>query len=264
MTIADFVRDLDSEARTLTVLNRTEPDPVYELLRDVFAGPEVAVEEAEAGPVEGAMDDVVLLRKGGEVVASSMLADVRDTVLLVNSDIYVTGSRSLAQVDTPDVVARLDDTRLFATGYPSVKKQKMLLIEMSRYIERQAWNVGGGDLHSGFQRLSRIDDESGTHEAYADLAATDLTVHAYGVPDWEPDVPVVDHGADTDDMRRSWFVAFDPPRDEERKVALIAYKPTLGENQWRAFWTYDGDRVDALIDYLGERYPGARTDPVVT
>jgi len=251
----EFVRDLDTERRKLTVLNRTEPDPIYEMLVDLFARGQqrrrLEVQTRCGKPV-----DTVVLEDDEYPIAVSPLSSIRDTLLLTNSDIYVTGTRSIADVDTPDVLARMGDTKMFARDYPHPRKQKLLLIEISRYIEKRAWSAGEGRLFSGFQRLSRIDDESGTGDVYDRLGDTDLEVHAYGLPDWDPprEMGIRSHGIVDPEIRDSWFVIYDPPRDESRKVALVAVKPDPDGDRWEAFWTHDGDRVDRIREYLLETH----------
>lgn len=254
MGFSEFLENLETERRELTVVNRTRPEMVQEMLANMFArGQEnVAIREARTG--SGEPEDVLLLADGEEVLGVSPLTDVEQMLLLVNSDIYVTGTRPLESVDTPEVVARMDNTRVFAEGYPGPRKQKLLLIEISRYIERRAWRTGDGEFYSGFQRLSRIDDESGTHEVYERLGATDLSVHVFAVHDWEPPdgMGLIPHGHDVPELRKSWFVVYVPPRDEERSVALVAVQDD--DDRWEAFWTHSADRVDCVREYVTDRY----------
>lgn len=256
MGFSEFVTGLETEQRKITVLNRTGPDEIYDMLVDVFATGQDNVDVWETETPCGKPENTVLLENDERTVAVSTLEAIRDSLLLVNSDIYVTGTRSIDEIDTPDVVARMDDIRMFARDYPDPRKQKMLLVEISRYIEQRAWRTGEGELYSGFQRLGRIDDESGTREAYERLRATDLDVHVYGLLDWDPpdEMGLVAHGIEAAEIRDSWFVVFDPPRDEERKVALVAVKPEPGKKRWEAFWTHDDDRVDRILTYLQEQY----------
>ena len=44
----------------------------------------------------------------GEPLATSPLGALQDALLFVNSDIYVSGARELADVDTPDALVGLD------------------------------------------------------------------------------------------------------------------------------------------------------------
>ncbi len=248
MTLAEFVRGIDGEERTVLVLNRTEPEPVQEMLLEAFDPSAVTVTESETPT--GHPEDAVLLLDGDRPIAASDLVAIRDGLLQVNSDLYITGARSIGEIDTPEVLARLTDVRMRAEGYPSPEKQKLLLIEISRHIEQRAWRVGAGTLRSGFQRLSRIDDETGTREVYERLSDTDLDVHVYGLPDWSPSdrLDLVAHSGDPEQLREVWFVIYRPPRDPQQAAALVAVQ--VEGNEWEAFWTYDPDRVAEVDRYV--------------
>lgn len=105
MTFAEFVSEVDSSDLTLTVLNREAVAPLQTLFETFFDFEHVTVREASTA--DGRPSDLVLLSDGpdGEVHEVSPRRAVRDSVLMVNSDLYITGARSLAGVDTPDVVA---------------------------------------------------------------------------------------------------------------------------------------------------------------
>lgn len=97
-------------------------------------------------------------------------------------------------------------------GHPESNKEKLLLILMSR-IEFEALSAEGGELHSTFQRLSRLDDEYGTQQVYEWLAASRTATHVYGLND-APSVAngldVTVHADDSEPYRRSWVLVFTP------------------------------------------------------
>lgn len=252
MTFASFVESLSSRPRRLTVLNRTAEDPVLRMLEGMFEGEPVEVREAETA--DGVPRDAVLLSLDGDLLAASDLSAVRDALLLVNSDTYVTGTRGLEEVSTPEVIARLDDVRFSVAGYPEHEKQKLLLVEMSRSIEATARRAGDGVLRTGFQRLSRLDDEYGTYEAYEELAATGVDVHLYGAPDWTPPESFgTVHGHEDPELRESWFVTFRHPSGGVRDAALVAVE--TGRDRWDGFWTYRSRVVDDVAAYAAETFP---------
>ena len=246
MAIADIIADIDSHDHTLTVLNREAHDPILNLLESMFESESVAVQEAGTEPAAPA--NIVQLQDGDGVgIATSSLDDIRDQLLLVNSDMYITGTRSLDSVETADVVANLDDTTFNVDG-----KSKLLLIHISRHVERMALETGSGVLHSGFQYLSRIHDERGTDRAYHQLSDTDVDVHVYGVPDWDqpPNDMIVHPGED--ELERAWFVVYDGDGSDERKAALVCHE--TGPNEYGGFWTFRPAVVDDVLDYLETTY----------
>ena len=318
MTLEQFLDRFDGPERSVVVVNRTDPDPVLNMLVDTFgddvvrvvdgsvsagdrrvtdgAGTEgrgglTARELAATGVVDGDgepvpsldvevlrrhddvpfdggepddIENLVLLMEDDEVVAGSTLGELGDAVLFVNSDLYVTGSRPLADVDLPSVISGLNDATFTLRGYPESNRQKLLLITISRFIERAAWMAGDGTLRSSFQRLSRIDDEVGTRNVYERVTGTDVDTHLYGVPDELPaDLDAVIHAGNDPDFTDSWFVVFRPPegphpaesdpetdlkRGVEGGVGLLAVETE--SRVWRGLWTFDAERLSRVNRYI--------------
>ena len=335
MSLERLLDRFDGVERSIVVVNRTDPDPVLNMLADTFGGSPVDVTDGslagdggtgsgragarsdsprsdparsrsggvadvtggaglsaerltmrsadaaegpvidvdalrrnDAVPFDGddpeAVENLALLVEGDEVVAGSTLGELGDAVLFVNSDLYVTGTRTLADVDLPSVIRGLDDTTFTLRGYPESNRQKLLLITVSRFIERVAWTAGDGTLRSSFQRLSRIDDEVGTRRVYESVADAGVDTHLYGVPDDLPrGLDAVVHGGDGPDFTNSWFVVYRPPegphsvgddagtdlvRGVEGGVGLLAVESE--PRVWRGTWTFDAGRVRAMNRYI--------------
>lgn len=251
MQLADFVDALDSPSVSLTVVNVSGPgsEHVTGMFEDLFERQPVEVETTLA---DGGDENLVVLTRDGERVAESELDDVGNAVLFVNSDIYITGSRELADVETPAVLAQLADVPFHAEGYPSTRKEKFLLIEISRFIEALAYREGAGRIHSGFQRLSRIDDEKGTRTVYEMLAATDLDANVYGIGDWTPESALSAY-SDHPELDSVWFVVFVPPEGATTDhAALVCVEDDDGH--WRGFWTFDRERVERIESYVVDTY----------
>ena len=327
MTLEQFLDRFDGPERSVVVVNRTDPDPVLNMLVDTFGDDAVRVVEGrvtdgagdgrvtdgagdsagrtepdridghsarelaatstidgggnvvpsidvevlrrhEDVPFDGGgpdnIENLVLLMEGDEVVAGSTLDELGDAVLFVNSDLYVTGSRSLSDVDLPSVISGLDDATFTLRGYPESNRQKLLLITISRFIERAAWTAGDGILRSSFQRLSRIDDEVGTRDVYERVSRTGIDTHLYGVPDELPtDLDAVIHAGSDPDFTDSWFVVYRPPeglhpaesnpssdlvRGIEGGVGLLAVETE--PRVWRGLWTFDSDRLSRVNRYI--------------
>jgi len=247
MTLADIIDRVDSRQHTLTVINREEYDPVLRLLEKVFDSENVDVRESGFEPA-GPANILQLQDEDGLAVATSSLDEVRDRLLMVNSDMYITGTTPLDEVETSRVVANLDDTTFTVSG-----KSKFLLIHISRHVERLALDTGAGVLHSGFQELSRIHDERGTARAYRQLTDTDVEVHVYGIPDYDsPPEEMHVHAARDGEIPKSWFVVHDGDGDDERKAALVCVE--TGPNEYEGFWTFRPDVVDEVLAYLERTY----------
>lgn len=248
MALDTFLERVESPERSLAVLNRTEPDPIQRLLENLFDNQDVSISEGISDQYD---EDTVVLIEDNEVVASSPLKALQDAILLVNSDLFKTGTKPLEQTTVPDVVDGLAGTRFTLRGYPESDTEKLLLILISRYIEKRAFEDGGGTLRASFQRLSRLDDETGTRRVYERLSETGVDVHVYGQPDWYPpsEFRAVVHGGHTEDFRSSWFVVYVPSDDTAQDAAaLLAIERS--EETWDGLWTYEEPFVDELNSYI--------------
>lgn len=268
MTIRDLVDQVEPAAHTIAVINDDEPGPLEAMLADAFDGDRLDVETGTdidldlsdglepklTDPSTTGDGDVAILFEDGEPVAASSMAELYESLLAINSDLFVTGARGLGEIELPDVLAGLEERRLRLQGYPLAHKEKLLLILVSRYVEQLAWEGGSGTLRSAFQSLSRIDDEIGTREVYERLAATDVDVHVYGVDDGigsslEPTV----HAGDSPRYRRSWFVVYRPEEsatDTAVPGALVCHE--IEPRVWDGFYTFDADHVREIDDAIAD------------
>ena len=250
MTLRRFLDDVDDPDRSLVVINRRAPESVQRMLEATFDDQPVAVDELEI-PTEG--DDQVLVVENGTVVARSPLRELQDAILTVNSDLFITGTRRLEEVELPDALKELDELPFFLRGYPESHSEKLLLILVSRYIERTAWEHQSGTLRTSFQSLDRIEDEIGTNQVYRRLDGSPVDVHVYGTPGWvpPPESTITIHAGYEQDFVESWFVVYVPPEGGDGHVALLALED--GPNEWSGFWTYRPEQVTALDDYITRR-----------
>lgn len=248
---ADVFATLPEEDVELVVLNRTAPAQVSNLLELAFE--EQSVDVSEETLDAGSADDVVL-RRDGERVTASPLKAVMSSFLMVNGDLYRTGTSGVDRHEAPSVLTALDGVPFRLRGFPDSNKEKLLLILVSRYVERLALEAGTGRLDASFQRLSRLEDEYGTRRIYERLGATDLDVHVYGVGDAAipPDVSATPHTGTSDAYRDSWFVVHDPAGADADPAALIAVQAE--DNRWDGVWTYDAGRVDRIRSAIEEAF----------
>ena len=247
MSLSTFLPKTERRSLSLAVVNRESPRPLYQMFEALFEGQSVEVEEVET---DSDVSDRVYLIDDGRVVASSPLVEIEQSILLVNSDLYITGAQAVDEVEVPSVIDALDDVRFSLRNYPKSHKEKFLLILLSRYVERMAFENNGGTLRTSFQHLSRINDEQGTRSVYERLAGSETEVHLYGVPDWTPppELEVTVHEGRNAAFRHSWFVVYMPTDPSSQHAALVAVE---GESQtWEGFWTYDSDTVRDINRYI--------------
>ncbi|WP_254839862.1 DICT sensory domain-containing protein [Natronomonas marina] len=241
----EFLSRQRAPERELLVVNWEGPEAVERLLEETFGQLPLDIEKRH-DPDRG--DNIIVLIEDEEVVATSTLESLQQAVLLVNVDLYKTGLSGIEKYEAPDVLTALDEMLFTLRGFPASTKEKLLLVVMSRFIEKRALEVGEGRLDVAFQELSRMEDEYGTRKVYERLADSDLAVEVYGVPDSMPDLDDIEVNAgETAGYRRSWFVVFQPPPGEE-PAALLAIE--TGPNEWDSMWTYDRDRVERLGEII--------------
>jgi len=245
VSLQEFIPDGDTGSVSLVVVSQSQPRPIQSMLEEIFDEQSVTVEQDR-----GQTGDEVLLVEDGTVRARSPLTKLWNTILFVNSDLYITGAQGIDDLEVPEIVTDLDGVPFSLQGYPESNKQKLLLIVISRYIEQLAWQTEGGTLRASFQQLSRIDDERGTRTVYETVAETDTDVHVYGIPDWCPPrrCEVTMHSGYSEDFRRGWFVVYNPPADGDGGAALVAYE--TAPRKWDAIWTYDDDRIAEITAYI--------------
>lgn len=241
--LREFATEPDDSSPSIVVVNSTEPPPLKGLLEDAFARQDVTVEVEQQD--DAAVSDLVVLVEDGETVATSPLGDLMDSYLLINSDLYRTGTSGVDKYDAPDVLTELADHSFRVRGFPASNKEKLLLVLISRYIERLALDADGGTIRTSFQRLSRLNDERGTRTVYDRLAASGAETHIYGYLDTE-DLPtgLTVHAGAGPVYEGSWFVVFDPEDTDADPAALVALVDERGgANEWVGRWTFDPEQV---------------------
>jgi len=250
--VGTFFDDVSSSEQSLLVLNRMSPEPVVTLLEGAFEDQSVTVADRV---VPNGAEDIVCLVEDGHVVATTPLAQLEESFLLVNVDRYRSGTRGLQSESFPDVLTALSDTEFRVRGFPKSDREKLLLVLISRYIEYRALRSGSGRLRATFQKLSRLDDELGTQRVYSWLAESDVDTHVYGIdddPETVHDIDVTVHTGRDEPYRRSWLVVFRPPAGRDGGAALAAIE--TGNNVWQGVWTHDAGRIGRIETYLEERF----------
>jgi len=247
-SLGGFVDEANRSNVSLVVLNRSGRAEVTDLLDRAFADQPVSVADVSlpAGP-----SDVVCLVDDEGVRATTPLAELKRSFLLVNADRYRTAP---GPEGFPDVLTELDGLAVDVRGYPEHNKEKLLLVVISRFVERRALAAGGGEHHATFQRLSRLDDEFGTRRMYEWLAESGVDTHVYGVLDEPGTVRGLDatvHAGDHAEYRDSWVVLF-APDEGPGHAALVAVE--TGDNRWTGTWTFDPDAVERVRAYLEQRF----------
>ena len=235
MSLTELIAGVEDHEKTLQVFNADAE--TVSTLREQFHDRNLSV-SAERTP-SGKPDSFVVLSDDGEFVTA---ADI-ETVL--STDNVRTEPGFEGEPYRP-ILDHLDETMF--TSYDIGQ-----MVAASREIEDRAWRIGKGSLHSGFQRLSILREQMDIYEQLAERGSLD--VHAYAAPD--TDVP--DHDTDltvhverSDEIERSWFVAYDGAGVNVNKCALLAEERET--RTFYGFWTYDPTTVDWIIEHLESTY----------
>jgi hypothetical protein len=230
----------------MAVVGPNIPDSIYRMIKKTFDRSEIEVYESS---IEGVRNQLALF-KYNEVIATSPLQEISDSLLMVNSYAYKTGTIGIDEVKAPDVIKRLENIRFSVRGPPKSNYEELMLILISRHIEKLSYIHEDSVHRASFQNLSRIRDEVGTQRIYKQLAEN-KEVHVYGRSDWIPpeDWGLNVHSENEEEVSKYWFVVH---RSSEKDMALIAYQDE--RNLWDAVWTMDPNKVEEVEEHIIENY----------
>jgi len=235
MSLTELIAGVEEHEKTLTVFNADEAD--VDALRDQFHDRNLTVFD-ERTP-SGKPEAFVVLGEDGEFVTAVALEEL----LRQDPDAK---SPEFEDEDYRPILDNLDETMF--TSYDIGQ-----MVAASREIEDRAWRIGEGTLHSGFQYLSIFDEQMDVYGRLADREQ--LNVQAYAYPDAEVpdhDTELTIHVERSDEIERSWFVAYDGAGVDVNKCALLAEE--RDPRSFYGFWTYDPETVDWIIDHLESTY----------
>ncbi len=222
-----------------TELHLYHPAPPSEAVSDIAAFFDLPTAAVTVHGDSGTKPEVVLTADGEELLDASI--DELWSAVTTTAEVLQTDADPVWLID------QLETSTFRSQSVPQ-------LVVASRYVERRAERQGKGTLYACFQHLSRVDRDLRTMLYYNVLGRTDLDVHLFGLPDRPPldtDGLLV-HDADSEELARTWLVAYDGNSEDDLKAALLAEE--IGPRQYRGFWTQEPERVDEVIEYLTETY----------
>ena len=235
MSFSTVLDQVEAFRKTLRVCNyRCGPVPIETVLE--YIGIHNVTIEYTTDPEYS--DNTLVLVDGETVVATGDVEQIYE---------YITNwepSDTEIVLERPAILSRLDDTVFRSEG-------KSRMIVASRAIEQRADACGRGNLHVGFQKLSRAKEQWSFYHALDPM----VDIYVYGEADWLPPIStnINVHTGDTDEVRSFWWVIFDGAGTAAEKAALLAEQ--RGPESYYGFWTYDPAIVDELSEYVTETYP---------
>jgi DICT domain-containing protein len=200
--LPELVDEVEGSGGTLTLYNATVPAETVDRIVDHFEVTTVSLEQHD--PADDRSGDFAVLHDDGEFVAACGLAELWAAV-----DPAGAFSRpDIADAGTPALLDAIDQSTFREYG-----KRRMILA--SRDAEKRAWRVRSPALHVGFQEFRRLRTQLDLYRRLAE----DLTVHLYGVPDWEPPIDGLRlHGYPAAELRDHWFVVYEPGKLRLQRV----------------------------------------------
>ncbi|AWB27407.1 DUF7504 family protein [Halococcoides cellulosivorans] len=234
-----FIESVNSRGLTLTICN---PDTaIDDQFTDYFDRHNVGVRSADL--TTETPRGAAILHRDAEPIAMSSIENLRAAITLESTE-----SLQDPALKRPAVLRHVHRNEFSVANGSRIE-----LTRISRLIEGRALETGRGALHTGFQRLQRIDDDIGTQAFYEAIGATDVIVHVYGasadIPDGAADVV---HTAEDGELLDSWFVVYDGGGDPDKMAALVCEEIAPGE--YSGVWSYKPADVIAVFEYLETTY----------
>ncbi len=178
--LRSLIDEVGNADHTIAVVGDDTAGPLTPLLADAFDDAGISVETTDdasntSGAGDGTEFDVddlaggeldptvatgvesdgttaVLLEEGVPVAASPMM-DLYESILAINSDLFATGARGLGEVDLPDVLSGLADSRLRLRGIRSHTGEAP--VDPHFTVHRTGSLAGRlGTIRSAFQQLA--------------------------------------------------------------------------------------------------------------
>lgn len=242
MSLESYIDDVGQQTRSISVYETGDPEGIKHL-SEFFQN--VQVEGVSNHP--GIISRFSAPVPDHDAIAISTIDELDGDFVLVDSTFEIVGTLPREKLDVPDFVVRINKTT-----FGVAEGNKPLLNEMSRHIERLALRRGSGQLLTGVQEVSRLNDEPGTDNMYQKLAESTVETHVFGFADGNAvDSEASIHLSDEPEIADSWFVVFHDD-DDDAGAALVAAQ--TGPNTYRGFWTFEHDLVESIAAYVEETY----------
>lgn len=241
--IDNIIEELKSDSESnynIRISQKNTPDPIYNMIEKIF----LKQDNLEVERIKSADFDKIDIIKDSSVIHSSSVDKIRDSILMTNSDEYITKRDQFDDIEFPDSILKLTGESFYLRGYPKAYNEKLILISISRYIEKLSYD-NGGKHYATFQNIGRLNDEIGTYNIYKSLSNKVDSLNLYGLPSDNmrsiiDDIDANYNIGDSEPHRRLWVVIH---ISEEHTAALAALENEEKENEWTAIWTFNRDDV---------------------
>lgn len=201
---------LDQHSRTLTIYDYTGTEAQLRELSQWLSGYGIDVKTAAASGAP--LDNVAVLHSKGTVLGACAGEELLSRLSFEGA---IEGGE---EPPVPEIVSSVSPD---VTVQPAQSVDEM--VRVSRQFERRALREGAGELHAGFQTLSRIATSDRTMEIYEKLANEGVDVRVYGYPDTTLDgVSFTVIEDENRELEQYWFLLYDGNGNAHRKAALVS------------------------------------------
>lgn len=240
--LPDIVYTVKSAMPTVSICNFDASPRVREALSEYFSKQSVQLRHTQTD--NRVPKNFAVLHDGDEYLAASKLEPLYEAI---RAEASPNGESDPDEIQIPDVLSQI--TRTEFSSYNTAR-----MVNISRIIEQAAWNAKAGELHAGFQQLSKARDQ---WHLYSQLANSHLDVHLYGAPDWEvPAGEATVHAYDDAEITRTWFVVAELPGEQSNRALLAEER---GPSEFYGFWTDESRITETILERLRAEYPPTDT-----
>lgn len=237
--LSDIIDVVEGHGQTLTLYNVTVSREVIEPITNHFEVSTVTVRMGQTSNIHP--ENFAVLHEDEKFLGASGIEELSQAL---DPSGPFTDVES-PYVEYPDLLNEVEQSVFTEYG-----KRRMILA--SRDIEKRAWRARPTDLHVGFQEFSRLRTQENLYRRLTD----DITVHLYGVPDWEPPFENIQlHGYSTDELRDHWFVVYESSEETEEPGSRAILGQEREPNVYFGFWTTHRPVADRILDRLQTEYP---------
>ncbi|MFW6458666.1 MAG: hypothetical protein ACOCY6_04540 [Halodesulfurarchaeum sp.] len=206
----ELLEYLDTHSRTLTIYDYTgSSDHLQELAQWLGS---YGIDVVTAATADGSLDHVAVLDEGETVLGAAAGEELLSRLSFESA---------IEDGEEPPVPELVESLSADVTVQPSRSVEEMLRV--SRDFERRALRAGSGELHAGFQKLSKIADSKRTMDIYRAPAEEGVDVRVYGYPDADLEaVPFTVVEDAQRELEKHWFLLYDGGANPQRKAALVS------------------------------------------
>lgn len=230
---------VEGYGQTLTLYNLTLSRQEIEPVISHFENTTVSIRQNQTTDVHP--ENFAVLHDGAEFIAASGVEELCRALDVDGPYMDIETPHG----DYPELLNEVNQSVFTEYG-----KRRMILA--SRDVEKRAWRARPTELHVGFQEFSRVQTQLDLYRRLTE----EVTVHLYGVPDWEPPLDNLRyHGYPTDELQNHWFVLYESATGNKEPGSRMLLAQERESNVYWGFWSSHQSIAERTLDRLSSEYP---------